>query len=80
MSAAAAAFPESSHRGPWLRAQTIIGGAPDPSAPTFPITAADMQGEFRRLLPNEHGQMTARKLRKDVVPHFYQPNHVATSQ
>jgi hypothetical protein len=27
----------------------------------FPITAADMQGEFRLLLPNEHGQMTARK-------------------
>ena len=29
-----------------------------------------MQGEFRLLLPNEHGRMTARKLCKDAGASF----------
>jgi len=73
MSAAAAASPESSHRGPWLRAQTISWNALSlrrHASEIFPITAADMQGEFRLLLPNEHGQMTARKLCKGAGAPF----------
>jgi hypothetical protein len=75
-------FPRKQPSRPMASSADNYRGAPDPSArhasEIFPITAADMQGEFRLLLPNEHGQMTARKLCNDAGTHFYQPNHVAT--
>jgi hypothetical protein len=43
MSTAAAAFPESSHRGPWLRAQTISWNARS--------VRTDMHLKFSRLRP-----------------------------